>query len=410
MIEKLSAKAIRNAAPGYHADGGGLYLQKREGGSGSWIFRYERDGRERWLGLGSLDTVTADEARDQARQFRKALLDGRDPVIERHAERARQAKAAAATILFRDAWAAVVDARKSEWKASSDTQDQWDASLASIDKALGDVPCDMITTAMVHDALAPIWKRTQQTADRTRGRIETVIAWALVKMGRTNVPNPARWKHNLDKLLRDTAEVKHHKALPYDELPGFMAKLRDRQTVATRAFEFCILTAVRSSEAMGARWDEIEGDVWTILPERRKLKPGEPRVPHVVPLSPRALEIINSMPRTSDFVFASPDGRRAGKQIGRDAFKDTLAALGVDCTPHGFRSTFTDWARDRTSYAPEVREKCLAHAIPDETEKAYARGEMLDKRRRLMTAWAAFCSKPFAAGATVTPINKARRA
>jgi integrase len=406
-IEKLTTKQIKNAAPGYHADGGGLYLQKREGGPGSWVFRYERNGKEKWIGLGSLDTVTVDEARDQARQYRKALLDGRDPMIERHAERAKQAKAAAETILLRDAWATVVADRKNEWKGD-DTAHAWAASLASIDRALGSIPCDKITTAMIFDALSSTWKRTQNTADKTRGRIEAVLAWAAVKTGRGGEANPARWKNNLDKLLRDTAEVKHHKALPYDEIPGFMAKLRDRQTIAARAFEFCILTIVRSSEARGARRDEIKDDVWTIPPERRKLKPGEPRVPHVVPLSPRALEIINSMPHTSDFIFVSPDGRRAGKQIGRDAFKDTLAALDVDVTPHGFRSTFSDWAADRTSYPREVREQCLAHAIESKTEKAYRRGEMLDKRRRLMNAWAEFCAKPTIAG-EVVPIKRRLR-
>jgi integrase len=406
-IEKLTKKDMENAEPGYHSDGGGLYLQKRKSGLGSLIFRYERDGKERWLGLGSLDTITIGEAREQARQFRKALLDGRDPMIERHAERAKQAKAAAETILLRDAWATVVEGRKDEWKGD-DTANAWAASLASIDKALGGIPCDQITTAMVHDALAPIWKRTQDTADKTRGRIEAVIAWALVKMGRTDFPNPARWKNNLDQLLRDTADRSHHKALPYDELPGFMAKLRDRQTVAARALEFYILTIPRSAEAMGVPWQEIEGNVWTIPPERRKLKPGEPRVPHVVPLTEQALKIIKSMPRVSDFIFASPDRRRAGKQIGRDSFKDTLAALGADCTPHGFRSTFTDWAADRTNYAWEVREKCLAHAIPSKVEKAYRRGEMLDKRRRLLDAWAEFCGKPSVAGEVVPLRRRAR--
>jgi len=399
-IEKLTTKQIKNAAPGYHADGGGLYLQKREGGPGSWVFRYERNGKEKWIGLGSLDTITIGEARDQARQYRKMLLEGRDPVIERHAERAEAAKAAAETILFRDAWATVVESRKDEWKGN-DTANAWAASLTSINKALGGIPCDQITTAMVHDALAPIWKRTQDTADKTRGRIEAVLAWAAVKTGRSADANPARWKHNLDQLLRDSAEVQHHEALPYDELPDFMARLRDRQTVAARALEFCILTAARSGEAMGARWDEIDGNLWSLPPER--MKEGKA---HTVPLSPRALEIIKNMPHVSDFVFVSPDGRRSGKQIGRDAFKDTLKALDVNgATAHGFRATFTDWAADRTSYPREVREQCLAHAIESKTEKAYRRGEMLDKRRRLMDAWAEFCGKPSVAG-EVVPINK----
>jgi integrase len=402
MIEKLTGKQIRNAKPGYHNDGGGLYLQKREGGAGSWIFRYERNGKEKWLGLGSLDTVTVDDAREQARAMRKMLLEGRDPLIERHAERAKQAKAAAETILFRDAWAAVVEDRRGEWKGDDSAQ-AWAASLASIDRALGGIPCHAITTAMVHDALAPIWKRTQATADKTRGRIETVLAWAAVKTGRTGAANPARWKHNLDKLLRDTAVVKHHKALPYDQIGDFMVKLRDRKTVAARALEFCILTAVRSSEAMGARWDEINGDTWTIPAERMKADKA-----HTVPLTARALEIINSMPRASDFIFVSPDGRRSGKQIGRDAFKDTLAALGVDVTMHGFRSTFNDWAADHTNFAPEVREQCLAHAIPSKVEAADRRGDMLEKRRRLMKAWESFANTP-ATTADVVPIRRRKR-
>jgi integrase len=400
VIEKLTSKQIRNAAPGYHADGGGLYLQKRDGGHGSWIFRYERGGKERWLGLGSLDTIAADEAREQARQFRKMLLDGRDPMIERHAERAKQAKAAAETILFRDAWAAVVEGRRGEWKGD-DTRRQWEASLASIDRVLGSIPCDKITTAMVFDALSPIWKRTQDTADKTRGRIEAVLAWAAVKTGRGGDANPARWKNNLDKLLRDTAKVQHHEALPYDELPDFMTKLRARQTVAARALEFCILTAARSGEAMGARWNEIKGDVWLLPAER--MKEGKA---HTVPLTGRGLEIIKSMPRVSEFIFVSPDGRRAGKQIGRDAFKDTLAALDIDTTTHGFRSTFADWAADQTNFAREVREQCLAHAIESRVEASYRRGEMLDKRRRLMTTWAAFCDGVHTG--VVVPLGKQR--
>ncbi len=329
----------------------------------------------------------------------------KSPVIERYAERAKQAKAAAETILFRDAWAAVVEARQGEWKGD-DTSHAWAASLASINKALGGIPCDMITTAMVADALAPIWKRTQDTADKTRGRIEAVLAWAAVKTGRSAEANPARWKNNLDQLLRDTAEVKHHEAMPYPEMSGFMARLRNRQTVAARALEFCILTAARSGEAMGARWDEIDGDVWSIPAER--MKEGKA---HTVPLSGRVLEIIKSLPRVSDFVFVSTDGRRSGKQIGRDAFKDTLKALDVDATAHGFRSTFADWAADRTNYAREVREQCLAHAIESKSEAAYRRGEMLDKRHRLMEAWAAFCAGlAETKGEVVTPNFRKTRA
>jgi integrase len=400
MIEKLTGKQIKNAKPGHHADGGGLYLQKRESGLGSWIFRYMRNGKETWLGLGSLDTINVDEAREQARLMRQMLLAGNDPAIKRRERRAEQAKQQAATILFRDAWAQVVAARKGEWK-NGDTLRQWDSSLASIDHALGSVPCHLIDANMVRSALEAEWKRTQVTAERTRQRIEAVLDWAAVHTGRTGAPNPARWKGNLQHVLRDTAEVKHHEALPYDQLPKFMARLRARNTPAAKAFEFAILTAARSGEALGVRWDEIEGAVWTIPAER--MKEGKA---HVVPLSPRAVEIIDAMPRNSEFVFTSIDKRRAGKQIGRDAFKETLSAMGViDATPHGFRSTFADWAADNTAYPQEVREQALAHAIPNRVEAAYRRGALLEKRRRPMDAWAEYCGKP-QTGAQVVAIRR----
>jgi integrase len=176
-----------------------------------------------------------------------------------------------------------------------------------------------------------------------------------------------------------------------------MGRLRARNTPAARALEFAILTAARSAEALGARWDEINGDTWSIPAER--MKEGKA---HTVPLSPRAIEIINARPRNSDWVFTSIDGRRAGKQIGRDAFKDTLRAMGIEATAHGFRSTFADWAADNTGYPQEVREQALAHAIPNKVEAAYRRGALLEKRRRLMEQWALFCGKPAATGKVVS--------
>ena len=227
-IERLTGKQIKSAKIGHHADGGGLYLQKREGGLGSWIFRYARNGKETWLGLGSLDTVNIVEAREQARQMRQMLLAGNDPAIERRERRAEQAKREAATILFRDAWAEVVAARKGEWK-NEDSLRQWESSLASIDRALGHVPCHLIDANMIRTALDAEWKRTQVTADRTRQRIEAVLDWAAVHTGRTGAPNPARWKGNLQHVLRDTAEVKHHEALPYEQARHKFRRLLIRQ-------------------------------------------------------------------------------------------------------------------------------------------------------------------------------------
>src|SRR5262245_49175856 len=264
MIENLTGREIRFAKPGYHADGGGLYLQKREGGSGSWIFRYMRGGKETWLGLGSVDTVLVAEAREQARQMRLLLLAGKDPATERREQRAEQIKQSAAVILFRDAWAQVVDARKAEWKDKSAPEQmrQWSASLASIDSALGGVPCHLIDTNMVRAAIEPQWKRAQVTAEKTRQRIATVLDWAAVHTGRMGAANPADWRGNLQHVLRDTRETKHHAAMAYDMVPEFMAKLRERGKLTERgrltaaAFEFMILTAVRTNEALSARWSE----------------------------------------------------------------------------------------------------------------------------------------------------------
>src|SRR5262249_11413558 len=284
---------------------------------------------------------------------------------------------------------------KAEWK-NTDSLRQWELSLASIDRALGAMPCHLIDANMIRSALEAEWKRTQVTADRTRQRIEAVLDWAAVHTGRTGAPNPARWKGNLQHLLRDTAEVKHHEAMPYDALGDFLRALRQRPGTPARALEFCILTEGRSGEAKGARWDEIEGDTWSIPAER--MKEGKA---HTVPLSPRTVEIINQMPRVSEFIFTSSDRRRAGEPIGRDAFKDLLRAMGAKVTAHGFRSTFADWGAERTSFPREVIEMALAHAIPGKVEKAYRRGDLFEKRRKLMEAWAEFCAKPATSGKVV---------
>jgi len=188
--------------------------------------------------------------------------------------------------------------------------------------------------------------------------------------------------------------------MPYEQVPDFMDRLRARNTPAARALEFAILTAARSAEAIGARWDEIEGNTWSIPAERMK----EGRA-HTVPLSPRAVEIINAMPRNSEFVFTSIDGRRTGQQIGRDAFRDTLRTMKVDATAHGFRSSFMDWAADCTNYPAEVREQALAHAIGNKVERAYRRGELLEKRRRLLDAWAQYVGKVEAPAGRVVALH-----
>jgi integrase len=336
------------------------------------------------MGLGAFPDVSLTDARERARIARLRLSEGFDPIEERNQRRAEQRRAQAATILFRDAAKAVIADREGGW--SREHRRQWLASMAQVDPILGGLPVATIDTALVMKAVEPIWRKTQVTGERLRQRIEVVLDWAQARGCRTG-DNPARWRGHLQHLLPDTASVKHLAALPYVELPAFMQKLRAREGVAFRALEFTILTGVRTGEALGAAWSEIEGDVWAIPGER--MKAGKP---HVVPLSGRALEIISALARDSPHIFAAP---RTGRMMERHALNDALKAMDVDgVTVHGFRSSFSDWASERTSYAPEVREMALAHSIPNKVEAAYRRGDLLEKRRRLMRDWDGFCSAP----------------
>jgi integrase len=383
--DKLTKLQIdRLQAPGRHGDGGGLWLQVTKRGTKSWLLRYQIDGRARHMGLGAFPDVSLTDARERARIARLRLSEGFDPIEERNQRRAEQRRAQAATILFRDAAKAVIADREGGW--SREHRRQWLASMAQVDPILGGLPVATIDTALVMKAVEPIWRKTQVTGERLRQRIEVVLDWAQARGCRTG-DNPARWRAHLQHLLPDTASVKHLAALPYVELPAFMQKLRAREGVAFRALEFTILTGVRTGEALGAAWSEIEGDVWAIPGER--MKAGKP---HVVPLSGRALEIISALARDSPHIFAAP---RTGRMMERHALNDALKAMDVDgVTVHGFRSSFSDWASERTSYAPEVREMALAHSIPNKVEAAYRRGDLLEKRRRLMRDWDGFCSAP----------------
>jgi integrase len=248
-------------------------------------------------------------------------------------------------------------------------------------------------------AVEPIWRRAQTTGDRTRQRIEVVLDWATARGARSG-DNPARWKGHLEHLLKDCHRVRHHEAMPYDAIPEFMAELRARAGTAARALEYLVLCASRSGEVLGATWPEIDVDrnTWTIPAGRMKANKD-----HTVPLSPAALEILAAQSRETKFVFAAP---RSGAAMERHALADVMKAMGRRETVHGFRSTFSDWAADNTGYPQEVREQALAHAIPSKVEAAYRRSALLEKRRRLMCDWAAFCARGPFAEANVVPIRK----
>jgi integrase len=383
MRERLTAKQVENAKPGRHGDGGGLWLEVSTSGARHWTLRYQINGRARWMGLGSAGVVTLAHARERARLARLALLDGIDPLEARRAQRAEQRRIQAATIIFREAAKAVIESRESDW--SGEHARQWRVSIAEVDSTLGSFPVAAIDTALVLKAVEPIWRRAQTTGNRTRQRIEVVLDWATARGARSG-ENPARWDGHLEHLLKDSHKVKHHEAMPYNAVPGFMGELRTRPGTAARALEFLVLCASRSGEVLGARWSEIDIDqkIWTIPAARMKADKD-----HTVPLATAALKILAGQSRNSEFVFAAP---RSGRAMERHALADVMKAMERHETVHGFRSSFSDWAADNTAFPQEVRQQALAHAIPNKVEAAYRRGALLEKRRRLMADWATFCA------------------
>jgi integrase len=390
-LGRLSATAIvRLTKRGRYADGGGLVLQVSEGGSRSWLFRWERDGRERQMGLGATHTLSLAEAREVARECRRIVLTGGDPIEQREAERAQRRVERARGGTFREAAERYLAAHEKTWK-NVKHREQWRSTLASyVLPNLGDLPLSAIDTALVLKCLEPIWSSKPETASRVRGRIETVLDWATAR-GLRQGENPARWRGHLDKILPRRSQVRaveHHAALPYAELPAFMGELRARDSISARALEFAILTATRTGETIGARWDEFDlaQRMWTIPAERMKA-----RREHRVPLSGRALAVLAALPRERGnlFVFI---GLSAGKPLSNMAMLELLRGVRPGYVPHGFRSTFRDWAADRTNHQNHVVEAALAHVVRDKVEVAYRRGDLFDKRRRLMDAWSNYCA------------------
>ncbi|HEX6956817.1 MAG TPA: integrase arm-type DNA-binding domain-containing protein [Ferrovibrio sp.] len=392
-INRLKALAVsRLKEPGMHADGGGLYLQITEGGGRSWIFRYRMGGRKtpRDMGLGSEATLTLAEAREKARECRKLILDGIDPIEHRREQRAKQGRARAAQTPFKEIAEAYIAAQEPSWKSPKQAK-IWRATLTAYAYAhLGSLPASAIGTDEVLKVLEPIWYKKPETGKRVRGRVEAILDYAKVRGLRTG-ENPARWKGTLDKLLPPWSRirpVKHHPALPYGELPAFMAELREREGVAAYALQFTILTVLRTSEIRWAVPGEFNSSrtIWTIPKERMK---GSNR-DHKVPLSDPAQAIVKKTLKLGGrYVFPGPEDKKA---LSENAMLAVLDRMGRgDITVHGFRSAFRDWASEETDYPREVVEMCMAHAISDKVEAAYRRGDLFKKRAELMDEWAAFC-------------------
>ncbi len=398
---KLNARAIsRLRKPGLHGDGNGLYLQMAGAGARSWIFRYSLHGRERYLGLGSAAATSLKRARELAAEARAMRAQGIDPVEARKQERAEARLAAARTLTFRECAERFLAAHEASWRNPKHRQ-QWRSTLASTYPLLGSLAVADIDTTLVLKMLEPIWQTKAETARRLRGRIEAVLDWAKVAGYRAG-ENPARWRGHLSHLLaRKRRDVKHHAALPYAEIPAFLAALATRGSMAARCLEVTILTASRTGEVLGATWDEIDlkAAVWTV--PARRMKGGKD---HRVPLSARVVAILRGLAehRESDFVFPSP---RIGRPLSNAAMPKVLTALGrAEITVHGFRSSFRDWAAEQTGFPRELAEKALAHAVGDETERAYQRGDLFEKRRKLMEAWAAYCGPK--SDAKIVPLRK----
>lgn len=412
-MPKLTVRTVESlvkaGVPGVTGDGEGLYFQVSKTGGTSWIYRYKINGKARMMGLGRYPETGLAKAREKAAEARKLTKDKVDPLEEREAELIRQqaeqdqerqrieSERAAAertktrSVTFKEVAASYIASHRAGWKNAKHAQ-QWENTLATYaEPVIGHLPSDQITTAHLLEILQPIWGEKTETASRVRNRIELVLDAAKAR-GLREGENPARWRGHLDKLLPKRSKVQvrvHHAALPWPELPAFMAELRLHEELTYQAMRLTILTACRTSEVLGATWNEIDlaQRCWTIPADR--MKAGKE---HRVPLSVASLEVLASLPRTVGNSYLFP-GARAGRPLSNMAMLMGLRRLGREgLTMHGFRSTFRDWAAESTHYPREVCEMALAHVVAGGAEAAYWRGDVFEKRRALMAEWGVYAT------------------
>jgi integrase len=401
LAEKITALFVRHIKrPGRYCDGGNLYLQVRNSTSKkspdsinkSWAFRYSRNDKQTWMGLGPYPDVSLAEARELATDARKQLLKGIDPLTDKRARKRAARRAHDDILSFAECAEKYIDAQAPGWSNPKHI-DQWRNTLKNVaGPVFGHLPVDEIDTALVMRCIEPLWTTKTETASRLRGRIESVLDWATVR-GYRGGDNPARWRGHLDKLLPRPSlvtRVKHHAALPYTEAGAFLQTLRDDPGIASRALELTILTAARTNEVIQAEWSEFDLGlgIWVVPAERMKSKRE-----HRVPLSDDAVSVLKAVEgRSQRYVFP---GHKRGSHLSNIAMLQVLKRLGrTDITVHGFRSTFRDWCAESTNYPSDVAEMALAHVLRDKTEAAYRRGDLFEKRARLMADWARYCSKP----------------
>ena len=397
-IKLLSARFVDTTKkPGLHADGGGLYLEVDKSGAKRWTFIWRAGTKRRQMGLGGLLSASLADAREAAENARKQVAKGLDPIVERKA-----AQAVGRT--FGEAADELLAALKPQWRNAKHDY-QWEYSLKVLAKPIRHIAVAEVTTTDVVDLLKPIWATTNETAVRTRGRIERVLD-AEKAAGNRKAENPARWKGHLALLLpkRQKLAKGHHPAMPFEEIGDFMPQLRARPALSARALEFTILTASRTNEVLGARRSEFDmaKKVWTVPGERMKLG-----LDHRVPLSSRAVvlleEVFADMIDPNGLVF----GDAKGEQLSDAAMSRLLRVrMGFSAfSVHGFRSTFRDWAGEATSFPESVAEAALSHQVGSEVERAYKRGDVLEKRRKMMEAWAGYCGRP--RSSTLAPFKQA---
>jgi integrase len=392
QVDKLTAARVLHVGPGVHLDGGGLYLQVTERGR-SWLFRFTSpiSGRGRWMGLGPLGTVSLAKAREAAAVCRQQVRDNIDPIKHREDEKARARRTEVRAMTFDECRDAYIASKGARWRSLKHGR-QWKQSLEDyVSPVFGSRPVQDVDVTLVTKALDPIWSVMPTTASRIRGRIEVILDWATVR-GYRSGENPAVWRGRLTHVYPARSElhkVEHHAAMPYGDVGAFLVSLRKREGIAARALEFATLTAARTGEVMGARWEEFDlaARVWAIPGER--MKSGRS---HRVPLCDRAVDLLRGMQQEGDRVF----------RINNMSLPRLIRKMGHrGLTVHGFRSTFRDWCAEQTNFPREVAEGALAHLVGDSTERAYRRGDVLEKRRQLMEAWAGFCDRPAATGVVV---------
>lgn len=416
VSKALTPLQVKNAKAGRHADGDGLYLLVKPTGARSWVYRFMLEGKARDVGLSRCpeaiellcktggEELSLAQARDIAAIYRMKVKAKIDPLEERDelASKAAAEKQArqAASVTLKAMAETFLAAKEDSWRNSKHRQ-QWHNTLASyVYPVIGDMVVGDIDTPHILQVLEPIWKEKPETASRVRGRIEAILDAAKVR-GYRQGENPARWRGHLAQILpaRGRLSRGHHKAAAYETVPSIVNQLQKRKAVAALALEFTILTAARTGEVIGAAWDEVDLDraVWTVPADRMKAAKE-----HRVPLSPRAIEILKETKKLDrETLFP---GQRGGQLSGM-AMSMLLRRMNIDATVHGFRSSFRDWAAECTGYPHEVCEMALAHTIGNKAEAAYRRGDLFEKRRRLMAEWAEFCSGDSTVGGEVVPIR-----